>query len=450
MNDLSIVIPVKAGEQAWRELLGDLLSYSADFEVLLVGPDFQDFHSQNNDSRVRYIYCKQGRALQQNRGAALATKSNIWFLHADSRLSNRSIQKVEEKLKENQDAIYFFDLNFLPDGPSIMFLNAIGAYWRSHLLKMPFGDQGFFMKRKTFFSLGMFNESAKYGEDHLFIWKARQRGILIRPALAELFTSARKYKNFGWITTTTRHLFLTYQQAAPEFIKLLQTRNKKKWTSAIAIFVKTPGVSEIKSRLAATIGEQNALEFYQLSLKATQAVVIEAIKKSEGKIEAYWAVAEKDQLDHSLWNSFKTIPQGSGDLGERLAAVYSKLQQKHRKVFLIGADSPHMPYKSLLKAEFKLISSSSFILGETEDGGFYLFGARGIIERAEWRAIPYSSEDTAAVLVERFGKSRAIFLERNFDIDYYEDLVKLADHPVDDLLPEQIAVINWAKKFKRE
>jgi len=448
MKDISIIIPVKAGEQAWRGLLSDLLSSHGDFEIILVGPDFQNYPSE--DPRVKYVYCKQGRALQQNYGASVATRSCIWFLHADSRLSNRSIQKVEEKLKTNPEAIYFFDLNFLPDGPRIMFLNAIGAYWRSHLLKMPFGDQGFFMKRKTFFSLGMFNEQAKYGEDHLFIWRARQRGVSVLPALSELFTSARKYKNIGWVTTTTRHFVLTYKQAIPEWIKLIQTRNKKKWTSAIAIFVKTPGASEIKSRLAASIGEQNALEFYELSLKATQAVVIEAIKKSDGKMEAYWAVAEKDQTEEPHWNSFKTIIQGSGDLGERLATVYSKLQQKHRKVFLIGADSPHMDYRALLKAEFKLISSSSYILGETEDGGFYLFGARGIIERADWKSIPYSSEETSAALVEQFGKSRAIFLEKNFDIDYLEDLQKLADHPTDNLLPEQIAVIHWAQKFKRE
>lgn len=448
MNDLSIVIPVKQGDESWRDLVQDLLSSSGQFEILLVGPDFKEYAVE--DPRVRGLYCKQGRALQQNFGASKARKSNLWFLHADSRLSNRSLQKVDEKLKENPEAIFFFDLNFLTDGPRIMFLNAIGAYWRSHLLRMPFGDQGFFMKKKTFLSLGMFNEQAKYGEDHLFIWKARQRGVPVLPAYSELFTSARKYKNLGWLTTTITHVLLTYKQALPEWIKLIQTRNKKRWTTAIAIFVKTPGVSPIKSRLAETIGEEKALEFYELSLKATQALVTEAIRKSEGKLEAYWAVAEKDQLQNDHWSSFKVISQGSGDLGERIASIYSKLQQKHRKVFLIGADSPHMNYKTLLKAEFKLISSSSYILGVTEDGGFYLFGARGIIERADWKAIPYSTEETSSVLVETFGKSRAIFLDQLFDIDYYEDLIKLAEYPTDDLLPEQIDVIHWAQTLKPE
>ena len=31
-----------------------------------------------------------------------------------------------------------------------------------------------------------------------------------------------------------------------------------------------------------------------------------------------FAVAEKEALDHSLWSEFKTVWQGTGDLGNRL------------------------------------------------------------------------------------------------------------------------------------
>lgn len=444
MDDLSIIIPVKSQENSWQDLVNELLTQQGNFEIIVIGPDFEKMESDN--PKVRFEYSKQGRARQQNLGAIRAVKSNIWFLHADSRLSNRPLQKIEEKLKEKPEAFFFFDLNFLPDGPRLMTLNSIGVYWRSHLLKMPFGDQGFFMKRKTFFSLGMFDENALYGEDHLLIWKAHQRGIAVLPANAELFTSARKYKNLGWITTTTRHLILTYKQAFPQWLKYLRLKNRKKHTSAIAIFVKTPGFSPVKSRLAASIGQEKAEEFFKLSLKATEAMVIEAVKKSGGEIEAYWAVAEKNQLSHSLWNCFKTISQGSGELGEKLATVYSKLQKNHKKVFLIGADLPHLDYKDLLRAQAKLNSSSTFVLGETEDGGFYLFGGRRIIGRAIWNSTPYSSEITSSTLVKKLGKTNFVFLNKNFDIDYLKDLEKLAVYPTKELLPEQIAVIDWAKK----
>ncbi len=443
MNDLSIVIPVKFQDDCWQDLVTELLSLPGEFEIILVGPDFDN--KKSDSPRIRFEYCKEGRARQQNHGAQVASKTFVWFLHADSRLSNRPIQKIEEKLKENSEAIYFFDLNFLTDGPRLMILNSIGAYLRSHILKMPFGDQGFFLARRTFFSLGMFDEAARYGEDHLFIWKAHYRRVPVIPANAELFTSARKYKNIGWITTTFRHVVLTYKQAIPQLIKVIRSKNKRKFTTAIAIFVKTPGASPVKSRLAADIGIEKAEEFFKLSLKATEAAVIEAIKKSDGKIEAYWAVAEKDQLTNPLWNSFKTIPQGSGELGERLATIYSKLQKRHKKVFLIGADLPHLDYKTLLRAFYKLTSSSEYVLGETEDGGFYLFGGRRIIERAIWNSIPYSSDQTSAALINKLGKGNFLFLEPNFDIDYKVDLEKLVDYPTETLLKEQLDVIYWAK-----
>ncbi|MDD4973067.1 MAG: DUF2064 domain-containing protein [Bacteriovorax sp.] len=444
MNDLSIIIPVKSQENSWQDLVTELLSHQGDFEIIVVGPDLENKKSDN--PRVRFEFSKLGRAHQQNRGAQIATKSFIWFLHADSRLSNRPLQKIEEKLKEKPEAIFFFDLNFLSDGPRLMILNTLGAYWRSHLLKMPFGDQGFFMARKTFFSLGLFDENALYGEDHLLVWKAHQRRIEVLPAYAELFTSARKYRNFGWVMTTSRHIILTYKQAIPQWLTYLRSRKKKKFSTAIAIFVKTPGVSPVKSRLAADIGKEKAEEFFNLSIKATEAVVMEAIKKSEGKIEAYWAVAEKETLHHPLWNSFNTIYQGHGELGERLATVYSKLQKKHKRVFLIGADLPHLNYKTLLRAQYKLNSSSGFVLGETQDGGFYLFGGRGIIERAIWTSIPYSSEQTSSELRKKLGEKNINFLEKNFDIDYKEDLMKLLTIGDENLLPEQINVLNWLRK----
>ncbi|RPJ70307.1 MAG: DUF2064 domain-containing protein, partial [Alphaproteobacteria bacterium] len=296
--------------------------------------------------------------------------------------------------------------------------------------------------------LGMFDENAKYGEDHLLVWRAHQRGIEVLPAFAELFTSARKYRNSGWVTTTSRHIFLTYKQALPQLLIYLRSRNKKKRTTAIAIFVKTPGISSVKTKLAKSIGKKEAEEFFHLSLRATESLVIEAIKKSEANIEAYWAVAEKETLTHPLWNSFKVVHQGDGELGERLARVYSELQKKHKRVFLIGADLPHLNYKTLLRANRKLISSRDFILGKTDDGGFYLFGGRQVISTKIWNSIPYSSNDTSAELVQVLGKQNFIFLDQNFDIDYVEDLERLSHLPTEGLLPEQIAVINWVKNLR--
>lgn len=442
MDDLSIVIPVNHGDESWRGLVEELLKIRATFEIVLVGPDFHE--QTSNDSRLHYVYSEKGRARQQNTGALKTSKSFIWFLHADSVLSERSLETIEKKLTRHPDAIFFFDLEFLSDGPGLMVLNDIGTYWRSHLLKMPFGDQGLFMAKKTFFSLGLFDENAKYGEDHLLIWRAHQRGVEVLPCHKKLFTSARKYEKSGWLTTTVRHVFLTYKQAFPELLKCF---GQKKKTAAIAIFVKTPGLSSVKSRLAANIGKENAEEFFRLSVKATEAAVVESIKRSFGEIEAYWAVAEEEAIALPVWSSFKTIYQGKGELGDRLATVYSSLQREHEGVFLMGADLPHIEYQTILEAHTQLLASDKFILGTTEDGGFYLFGGKSPIEKSVWTSVEYSSEKTAGELIQILGREHFSFLDQKFDIDYLEDLRRLADYKIDGMLAQQIEVIKASRSL---
>ena len=112
-------------------------------------------------------------------------------------------------------------------------------------------------------------------------------------------------------------------------------------SGAIAIFVKTPGLSPIKTRLASSIGVSAAERFHLLSAKAIESVVLDAFRAEPACIP-YWAVAEKEAVHTPYWKSFQTIWQGEGSLGERLACVYDELIQQHSFVIFIGADSPHI------------------------------------------------------------------------------------------------------------
>ena len=123
-------------------------------------------------------------------------------------------------LARDPGALHYFDLAFSGDGPPLMRLNERGVWVRSHLLGMPFGDQGFCLRRDVFFGLGGFPEDVPYGEDHLLVWRARQAGVPLRCAPATLLTSARKYGERGWLRTTARHVYLTYRQALPEAARL--------------------------------------------------------------------------------------------------------------------------------------------------------------------------------------------------------------------------------------
>ncbi len=449
MVPVSIIIPVKHNNEPWHVLALELLQDQEDsaLEVIIVSSEAAS--STITDKRLKLLHSAPGRARQQNLGAENASYPYLWFLHSDSKLEKDAIKNVRNNLVRKSDAIYFFDLHFQTGGPGFMRLNSIGANWRSHFLKMPFGDQGFFLSKKTFFSLGMFNEQVPYGEDHVLIWRAQQRGIDILSSGMKIFTSPRKYQEQGWFKTTLKHLFLTYLQAFHEWCLKLKLQFFKRPTTAVAIFVKTPGHSSVKSRLAAGIGKEDAEFFFNLSVMATQTFVREAIKKSHGNIEAYWAVAEPEAHSHHLWSDFPVVAQGHGTLGERLHRVYSALLQNHQRVLLIGADSPHLPWKSLLEAHEANLKETPYILGKTEDGGFYLFGGEELIDLKTWTSVEYSSAHTATDLIARLKNENFKYLKESFDIDNREDLKTLSLIPTEDMLPDQKKIIRWAQDRSR-
>ncbi len=435
--NLSIIIPVKKGEDTWKDLLKQLDDPA--LEIILVGPELDD----NIEGNLKTLKCAGNRATKLNQGALLASCSALFFLHADSILPPNFQKIILNALKKNPNKLYHFELEF--DGFPLMKINSWGANWRSRYLKMPFGDQGFFTTKKVFFELGFFSETAQYGEDNLLVWRAHQLGVKVECLRDKIKTSSRKYKNAGWLTTTIKHIYLTYKQALPELLKIPLNRFEQH-PYAFAIFVKTPGFSSLKTRLAQTIGKEKAEEFFTLSVMATEEVLAHVTRMGQGKIKVYWAVSEENALDHDLWKNFSAIHQGTGELGDRLHTIQNKLRENHRYYFFIGADSPHVQAKIYNEATAKLYTHDH-VLGKTEDGGFYLYASDCDHPLSFWKSINYSVETTADELVAKIPKNKLTFLESFFDVDYVEDLKRLASVNQEDLLPAQKRVIQWAKSL---
>lgn len=225
-SGLSVVVPVAPGDESWRILVACLATVPG-AEVIfsateaLAATDRDLVLAELPPGSWTWLTGSPGRARQLNAGGRAARREHVWFLHADSRFAAETVSALRAALRSNGDALHYFDLAFLPDGPSTMALNARGVRWRSRWLGMPFGDQGLCIRRATWEALGGFDESAPYGEDHLFVWRARRAGVRLRPAGGRLLTSARRYRERGWARTTLRHVWLTARQAAPEALALL-------------------------------------------------------------------------------------------------------------------------------------------------------------------------------------------------------------------------------------
>lgn len=214
---LSVIIPFAADETDGAALLEQLQALPSATEILPAGVTGHalpaglgraDVHTE-----LRRCFSPAGRARQMNAAAARAQGRWLWFLHADSRLQPSTLKGLDTFIAADQEALGFFDLRYLKDGPWLTRLNAVGANLRARWLGMPFGDQGFVIPSAWFKRLGGYDESLAQGEDHALVWQARARGLRLQRIAAPLASSARKYATHGWLSTTAQSLALTQHQA---------------------------------------------------------------------------------------------------------------------------------------------------------------------------------------------------------------------------------------------
>lgn len=221
---------------------------------------------------------------------------------------------------------------------------------------------------------------------------------------------------------------------------------------ALAIFVKTPELSAVKTRLAVSLGAARAKRFYELSLIATRAIARD-LQKNTANLRVYWAVAELAGLDAKRWASFPTVAQGVGSLGSRLNFVYQNLLKDHAFVCFMGSDSPHVSVEDLNDGILTTAQNKGkkFVVGEALDGGFYFFGGSTPIPRHVWHGVNYSTDQTANQLITRLSEFASIEqIKKNFDIDTAEDLRRYANLSTSSgaFLPEQLDLIRWVHKYR--
>lgn len=222
-------------------------------------------------------------------------------------------------------------------------------------------------------------------------------------------------------------------------------------SGAIAIFVKTPGHSPVKTRLAATTGRGFAEAWHGRAAAAVAAVVRDA--GEHGGITPYWAVAERAALAGGGWSGFAGIAQGDGTLGARMAHVHRTLTERHGFAILLGADAPQLRTSEVLDAIAWLSDSRARLaLGPARDGGFWLFGGNRVVPEAVWTTVTYSRADTcdafrAALADHGEWRQGAVLTDLDRGEDLPAVLAELAALPAP--LPEQAALTEWLQTHTR-
>ncbi len=199
-------------------------------------------------------------------------------------------------------------------------------------------------------------------------------------------------------------------------------------SGAIAIFVKTPGLSPVKTRLAATLGQTTAEAFHIAAAGAVASVMQELATQAD--VHSYYAVAEQQAINHHYWHELPCIWQGEGGLGKRMSYIYQTLLQKHDFVILVGADIPQMTSLELLKGSdyLSLQQHAQFVFAPSEDGGFWLLGGNCYIPLNIWTEVTYSKATTGNQFLKKIqalGDVKTLTCLR--DVDEVQDLSSLKE-----------------------
>jgi len=186
----------------------------------------------------------------------------------------------------------------------------------------------------------------------------------------------------------------------------------------ILIFTRNPELGKCKTRLAKTIGDENALTIYKILLQHT-ADVIEQIDCDKA---VYYSVKVRD---NDIWDNtiYQKHQQHGNNLGLRMQNAFNNsFKVGYEKVLIVGSDLYDLKPKYIQEA-FDNLDNHDVTIGPAEDGGYYLLGMKtlhpNIFENKDW-GTETVRKDTLNDL-----KNKSVFLlEELNDIDLYEDLKK--------------------------
>lgn len=192
--------------------------------------------------------------------------------------------------------------------------------------------------------------------------------------------------------------------------------------SALVIFQKNAVQGKVKSRLAATIGEERALQVYKQLVMHTHNQIQQL--ENVDRVIFFSDFIEKSPLE-VFQPEFEEIQTGE-DLGERMSnAFHSLFQKRYKKVVIIGTDCPEIKTADIETA-FRSLEENEVCIGPALDGGYYLLGMRQFYGPL-FQNIPWSSSEVSKRTLEILNRDQISYemMKTLRDIDTEEDLIAI-------------------------
>jgi len=184
----------------------------------------------------------------------------------------------------------------------------------------------------------------------------------------------------------------------------------------LLIFTRNPELGKCKTRLAATVGNETALEIYKFLLQHTVSITknIHAVKQVYYS-EEIW---EKD-----VWNTtiFEKKLQNGANLGDRMANAFELgFKNGFEKILVIGSDLYDLDATTIENA-FSELDKSDFVIGPAQDGGYYLLGMKKFITNV-FKNKAWGTHTVLNDTLKNLEKYKTKLLDVRNDVDVYEDI----------------------------
>lgn len=186
----------------------------------------------------------------------------------------------------------------------------------------------------------------------------------------------------------------------------------------LLLFVRNPELGKVKTRLAASVGPETALEVYlhllQHTKQVTQDLPVDKLVYYAG------GVNEQDVWPNSR---YKKREQAEGDLGARMQAAFADaFLEGYTSVVIIGSDCLQLTPEIIMRA-YKELETHEVVIGPALDGGYYLLGMNCLYPQL-FHNKHWSTERVFSETIQDLQRMHLPYalLPRLSDIDQVEDL----------------------------
>lgn len=164
----------------------------------------------------------------------------------------------------------------------------------------------------------------------------------------------------------------------------------------IVVFLKAPRPGFVKTRLAASLGNEEACRVYK-KLAHCFLDQLSSFLNVELRFSPDDASSEIAQfLKSSEW-SFK--PQGEGNLGERMCRAMTEVLEGSDSVLIFGTDCPYIDHRDVDEA-IAALRGRDVVLGPAMDGGYWAIGLKKVTPEI-FRGVNWSSDQVLKQTLNR-------------------------------------------------